>query len=330
MVLKRHLWVALCGVLVAGEARADRATTQDALDRLGEVLEMRIDDGTIRKAEIVPALIVSTKTRYEASEGWFPNQALDTLVQVIGAKDLRLCEACMAPRVFTGEGRLEHSSGAISLEEVMRLDATARGDAEPAKTAIWLDEQAEGVSIKIVELATARLVFAQNVDPMLRENANTEGLMLMSEELERRARGDSLTHAFVDLALLPSQHISFDWTDQWGEENKNFTGVVLSAFDPVVGVGVVYYRVFGVFHIAGIPFAPQVGGKVIVSLPTAIVESIAPDDAGDLIDPILTGVLVARLPLGGSNYALVATASTNGRIAIGISLLNISFLPVIP
>ncbi|MEQ8273219.1 MAG: hypothetical protein RMA76_11550 [Deltaproteobacteria bacterium] len=331
MVLKRHL--ALTAALVVGStspAYADRSTTQDALDRMVEVLQLRIDDGTLRKPEMTPALVVRTETRYEESKDWFPNEALNRLIEVLGAKDLRLCEACMTPRVFTGDGRLEHSSGPITLEEIVRLDTMARGDAEAAKTAIWVDEQATGVSVKIVELATARVLFAQNIDPMLREQENTEGLMRLSAELERRARGDSLTHAFVDLALLPSQHISFDWTDQWGEENKNFTGITISAFDPVFGVGVAYYRVFGVFHIADIPFAPQFGGKVVVSLPTAIVNAVAPDDAGDLIDPILTGVGVIRVPFGTSNYALVATLSTNARFAIGISLLNISFLPVIP
>ena len=76
--------------------------------------------------------------------------------------------------------------------------------------------------------------------------------------------------------------------------------------------------------------APQVGGKLIMSLPSAIVEGLTDDATDDLIDPVVTGVLVVRIPIFSSNYALLATASTNGRFALGISLLNVSLLPVVP
>lgn len=331
MVLSRPALVTMVAALLwSAEAAADRSTTQDALYRTQEILELRIDDGTLRKPELLPALVVSTRPRYEGSQGWFEAEALSVLISVFGTDDLRSCEACMQPRVFAEEGRIEQTAGPIGLDEIIRLDTAARGAAKPARTAIWLDEHAAGVSLKIVDLSTARIVFAKNIDPTLRENADTEDMMRVSEELERRARGDSLTHVFADIVILPGQHISLDWTDQWGETNDNFTGLTISLFDPVVGLGMVYYRVIDVFKIGNFRFAPQLGAKVIVSVPTAIVANITDEGSEDLIDPLLTGVFVLRLPFGGSNYGLVATASTNGSIGIGISLLNISLLPVIP
>jgi len=44
----------------------------------------------------------------------------------------------------------------------------------------------------------------------------------------------------------------------------------------------------------------------------------------------LTGVAVVRVPFGRSNYGALLSASTNGQVGLGISLLNISLLPVIP
>ncbi|MFT7519010.1 MAG: hypothetical protein ACI9MC_001146, partial [Kiritimatiellia bacterium] len=72
------------------------------------------------------------------------------------------------------------------------------------------------------------------------------------------------------------------------------------------------------------------GAKVMVSLPTAMVRAIGNDSGIDVIDPLLNGVFVVRVPIGRSNYGVLATASTNGQFTFGISLLNISVIPVLP
>ncbi|MFT5460791.1 MAG: hypothetical protein ACI9K2_007311, partial [Myxococcota bacterium] len=59
MVLALLLWL-------VGVAHADPATTRDALDRLQEVLQMRIDEGRLAKAEVVPAILVSAAPRAAA------------------------------------------------------------------------------------------------------------------------------------------------------------------------------------------------------------------------------------------------------------------------
>ncbi|MEC8424665.1 MAG: hypothetical protein VX000_12865, partial [Myxococcota bacterium] len=132
---------------------------------------MRVEDGRLSPQELLPALIVSAEPRYAASEAWYATRAIEVLQSTLGNDGLRLCEACMAPRTVVEEGRLTFQTGPVSTQEVLRLDAAARGDAPAAKTAIWLDEHRGGVSIRIVDLASSRVLFAQNVDPDLVETA---------------------------------------------------------------------------------------------------------------------------------------------------------------
>lgn len=268
-------------------------------------------------------LVVSVEAHYEQSARWFGSQALTTLGRAFGRGSLRMCEACLAPRTFVAEGRLDQTTGSPGTIELLRLDESLRGNAPPARAALWLDETSSGVSLRIVQLEGSRLVLAENVDPSLEERTRSARTFTLTRELERRARGDGLAHAFVDIAMYPGQHLSMDWVDQWGDTNNNLSGVTLSLFDPILGLGGCYYRV--------IPEAWDllVGGMVIMSVPTAFVRSVADNDT-DVIDPLLTGVFVVRVPLFSSNYGLFFSASTNGRVGLGVSLLNFSLLPVLP
>jgi len=303
-------------------ALAGPADTADALDRLEEVIELRIEDGALVPDDLLPAIVVSVTPRYESSQGWYATRALEALTRTLGDGGLRLCEACMAPRAYVDDGRLIYQAGPVGLDEIARLDAQSRGDAAPARAAIWLDEHRGGVSIRVVDLRTARVIFAQNVDPGLVEYTNTRRAYTLAEELERRARGDSVTQSFADFALYPGQHISLDWADQWGPRMTHLSGVTVSFFDPVLGVGPAYYYATPLLDIL-------VGGKLILSVPTAATRSFGAD-LGDVLDPLLTLVGVVRVPLGRSNYGAVVTASTNGQVGLGVSFMNFRLLPVMP
>ncbi len=309
-------------MLLTGVARAEPATTRDALDRLQEILQLRLEDGTLTKAQVMPALLVSAEPRFVESEDWYGVRAIEVLQSAFGTGGLRLCEACMAPRAHIATGSMVWQAGPVEIDEIVRLDDGLRGDAQPAKVAIWLDEHDTGVAIRIVDLSTGRLVFAQNVDPDLLEDKNSQRMFALSAELERRHRGKAVTQAFVDFTMYPGQHLSLDWTDQWGPTNRNLSGLTISLYDPVIGVGACHYRAIEAANIL-------VGGKLILSMPTAIVASLT-DDPVDIIDPPLTLVGVVRVPFGRSNYGAIVSASTNGEVGIGISLMNISLLPVIP
>jgi hypothetical protein len=308
-------------LLLAGSANAGPDATPDALDRLEEVLELRVDDGRLKIEDVVPAILVSAQPRYEANQEWFSTGAIEVLQRTLGTGSLRLCEACMAPRAYIEDGQLVYQTGPVGLDEVVRLDDRSRGESQPARTAIWLNEYRGGVTIRIIDLNTGGVVLAQNVDPNLVEVKNTQRTYSLAAELERRARGDSLTQAFVDVAIYPGQHLSMDWTDQWGKTNANMSGLTISLFDPIAGIGACHYRRIEVGNVL-------VGAKGIVSLPTALVRAVG-DNGFDAIDPLLTGVGVIRVPFGRSNYGAIGTISTNGEVGIGISLMNISLLPVL-
>lgn len=315
--------LALLAALLPTAALAQRETTREALSRLEETLSMRVEDGGLALKDLVPAIVVSVTPAFEETRSWYPNAALAALVRVFGSASLRSCEACMAPRLYVEQGQLEQLTTSLGTAEITRLDESARGGAAPARTAIWLDETVQGVSLRIIDLKNSRIVLAENFDPMLVESARTRRTFSLARELERRARGDSIAHTFIDVAMFPGQHVSLDWTEQWGDTNSNLSGVSLSLFDPVLGVGVAYYRV--------VPNALNimVGAKVLMSVPTALVINITGQQQ-QLLDPLLTGVLVVRVPIASSNYSVTLSASTNGRVGIGFSLMSLSLLPTLP
>lgn len=310
-------------LLAVGTAWASPETTRSSLDRLRELLASAVQTGELDRGSLSPALLVSAQPRTSDTTTWYGVAAIETLQASLGPGSLRLCEACMAPRTAVGTGAITLSTGPLGIDEIVALDDRLRGDSQPARTAIWLDEQAGGVSIRIVDLGSARVLYARNIDPNLLEYRNTRRVYTLSDELERRARGDALTQSFVDVGFLPfaRPHISLDWTDQWGSTNANLSGITLTLVDPVVGLGGVHYRRINFLN-------TLVGGKVVVSLPTALVASIA--EGTQVIDPPLTAIGVVRVPFGRSNYGVVGTLSTNGVVTVGVSLLNISLLPVIP
>lgn len=310
--------------LAGTSARADRGTSQASLDRLQETLQTRAEEAGVAVKDLVPVLVVSVTPAYEETRAWYPTAALNTLVRVFGAASVRWCAACEAPRTEVREGRLEQRTGTVALDELARLDEGLRQGSPPARAAVWLDETPGGVSLRVVDLRTARIVVADVIDPTLSRRARTAVNFGYAQELDRRARGDSLTQLFIDLVVYPGQHISLDWTEQWGDRNENLSGLTLSLVDPFLGVGGVYYR--------AIPeaFNLLLGAQLSVSMPIALVQAFSNSNQGLLGDNLVTLTGVVRVPIGRSNYGVVATLSTNGRFGIGISLMNVSVLPVIP
>jgi len=318
------LFLALALAALPQLALAQRDSTRGGLERLEETLQMRVEDGGLQLQELVPAVVVSVAPLVEESRTWYPAAALGSLSRVFGAGALRSCEACMAPRLYVQEGWLEQSTAGLTIAEIVKMDEDNRGPAPPARTAIWLDETPSGVALRVVDLRNSRIVLADNFDPGMAEAARTRRTFTLARELERRARGDAITHTFFDVALYPGQHVSLDVAEQWGEDNANLSGVSLSLYDPVLGVGVSYYRV--------IPraFNVMVGAQVLMSIPTAVVNAFSPGNDFQLLDPLLTAVLVVRFPIASSNYAVDLSASTAGRIGFGFSLMNVSLLPFLP
>ena len=317
--------VSLVVVISSMPAMAQREATRGALARLEEALPRRLNDGVLSLKDMTPALIVSTQPAFEQTRAWYPAAAVTALSRVFGPGALRACEACMAQRLTVEDGRLEQYATSLSVQDLVRLDEVTRGSTARAVSAIWIDETTEGVAVRVVDLRNGRILLAENFDQNLVSIAASKTTVTLAQELERRSRGDSITHLFVDLGLLPQQHISLDWLEQWGPDNANLSGFTISVIDPFIGLGVSYFRV--------IPPALNlmVGAKFLLSVPNAIINALNPDNPQPLLgDSLFTGVFMLRLPLFKTNYAVLASISTNGRVAIGISLLNFSLLPFLP
>jgi len=325
LLTSRHLGLLL--LLAPASALAQRESTRDALVRMEETLEVRLEGGAgLVIKDLVPVIVVSVKPAYEESKTWYPTAALASLIRIFGGAHVRACEACMAPRVYAQDGWLQQSTGDLAAEEIMRLDQIGRGTAAPARAAVWLDENGEGVSLKVIDLKNSRIILAENFDANLSDEARTRKNVSYAREVDRRARGNALVHTFVDFGVFPHQHFSIDWSEQWGDSNCNLSGFTFSVFDPVAGIGAHYYRI--------IPQALNltVGIQVALSFPTALVVALTPSGMTppELIDPLFTGTLVIRMPIAKSNFGVVAFLSTNLRFAIGLSLLDISLLPILP
>lgn len=311
----------------ASDAAAQRAETEQGLARFEETLQPKVEEGELSARGVGPVLLVGAKAAYEETQAWFPSAALQSTLRVFGGRNVRLCEACMGPRVESEGRRLEYNT-ALTLSDVARLDAGIRGSGAPAKSALWFEETPGGVAVRLVNISNGQILFAGNFDGAQTERVRSAEVYNLSTELGRRLRGDSLTHVIVDIGLVPNQHISLDVSEQFGPYNLNLAGLTLSLFDPVIGLGIHYYRVIPML------WDFTIGVQLIASVPTALATAIS-TGLGDgpiegLIDPLLTGVLVARFPIPSTNFAVLATASTNFNFTVGISLLNVSFLPFLP
>lgn len=315
---------------LASEALALTDNTRESLGRLEEVLKLRKEEGIFTNAQVEPLTVVSLRPEYEESSADFANAALASLRRVFSASAVRLCDLCMAPRTEASGGRLESRSGALSLEEIRALDASQKGDSLEARTAVWLDESRSGVSIRIVDLSNGRVVYADNVTPTLEWTSRSEKQFSTARDLHRRMRGESLTHSFLDIGIYPAQHLSLDWMEQWGEGNENLTGLSFSLFTPVIGLGPTYAKIYPRLWNA------MFGGKIMLSLPNAVVASIAKNSSTEIFDPLATVIGYARIPIPSfsdsslSQYGVFAFVTSSAKIGLGISTLNITFLPVLP
>ncbi len=65
-------------------AWADTATTRDALDRMEEILQVRVEDGRIDPEQVMPAILVSAQPRYETSQDWFTVRVIEILQASFG------------------------------------------------------------------------------------------------------------------------------------------------------------------------------------------------------------------------------------------------------
>jgi hypothetical protein len=307
-------------------AFAERQATRDALARFEESFRESLDGGTQKRDELLPAIVVEAKPAFVETEQWFPNEVLQILGRILDASGLRYCEACNAARsAIKSEGMEYATAGALSTAELLAIDESMRGGSAPAKTGWWIAETPDGISVRAISLTSGKIIYAQNFDAKLLSTKRSLKNYTIYQDRLRRQRGESLTHSFLDVGTYPNQHFAFDWLEQWGTANQHLTGLSISLFEPILGIGASYGQIFPNQYNA------ILGGKLLMSLPTAFLNSISKDADNSIgIDPILTAVGIIRVPFPGGNYGVNLFVTSNAKVGIGISAFNSSFIPVLP
>lgn len=196
------------------------------------------------------------------------------------------------------------------------IDSRFRKDSPEAKAAVWLDETSEGVSIRIVDLQTARVIYADNLTPDLVWTQRTSRNFDRSRDLSLRLRGEGITHTVYDLGLFPSPHFSIDWLEQWGRSNQHLSGLSISIVAPLLGVGASYARAFPEFQNV------LVGGKFYVGMLNAIAQSILKTDMA-LLGSLYTLEGFVKYPVNwlGKKALFFFYVNSDANVGLGISIL---------
>ncbi len=320
------------GVLGASPALAQRATTDGALARAREALVEAQRDGAVPTDVVV--LLASARPAFVETQASFPAAATAVVVDVFGARQVRACDACMNPRLVQGDDGFRYDTGELALDDLVALDAAARGKGPPARLAVWLDETPAGVALRVVDLADGGVLLARHLEPGLDTLVRSTRHVAVTEDIRRRLRGDSLTHVHWNLGLYPGQHLSLELLDQFGPQRQDMAGLSLSLVNPVAGIGGAYQRVFPeAWNVA-------VGAKVIIGIPGLVLQTLntqtgADVDLTNFIGGPVTTMVTAQLPIFDTNYAVFAFAGLHlprfaPSVGVGISLLNVHVLPILP
>ncbi len=321
----------LCSLAEVALSQSLLVQTRDSLFRAEEVLSALWDDGVFDENNLSPMIVVGVFPYSEDTRRELSARGYSVLRRSFRDVTLRICQACMSARVFQKQGRLDYSIGLPPPEDVKRLDEQMRGVSPPARSMVTLTESARGVALEIVSLVNGRVLYAEHFTPELERERRSRQSFSRAAELQRRSRGESLTHSFVDYGLLGYNvagglvgvHLALDWMEQWGPNNEFLTGLSISVVGPVLGVGASAGMAFPQL------FDALMGAKVHLSVPNLLVSTIAQSDQ-EIIDPTVTVTGYLRVPYGLDNYGAFLFGSSSGSLGIGISSLNTSILPVVP
>ena len=320
----KFLWLFIVW-MTFGRAHAQNILTLDALARLEEILTQKLETQEINLADHGPVLLIEAKPFYQDSLSSFRSAVLKSITNVFTQGSVRDCQRCEKPYVYEFQGRLIHSTGHLDFQEIRNLDQMIRGTQVAAKSAMWVQETRNGVSLNMVNLYTGQVVFAQNITPELEWTQRSRANFTRSEIYAMRARGERISHAFMDAGGMVGGHWSFDWSEQWGVSNRNLTGFTISLITPILGVGVNYGRIFPNLWNASL------GGKFMLSIPSLLVNNLSKGRTSEVIDPLVTFMGFARIPFTPrSNFGGFIFVTSSAKLGIGISTFSINLLPVAP
>lgn len=315
MVLSR-LPSAIVLLFLALQSLSARAQSQNlklSLERMEEVLRLRMEESVFTVNDVSPMIVVSVAPYFEESKASYANFAVASLQRVFPTSGIRVCTPCMTPQTTQDSRRLEMRIGAPTLEEIREIDSRYRKDAPEAKAAVWLDETKEGVTLRIVDLQTARVVYADNVNPNLVWTQRSSRNFDRARDIHSRLRGQSLSHKIYDFGIYPGPSFALDLVEQWGSGNEHLSGISFSLYNPTLGIGASYGRAFSEFA------NTMIGGKVHVGVVEAIGRSLTKSDT-NLLGPLITYTGFVRVPVPSfGNYGVYAFVNSQSSFGLGIT-----------
>lgn len=323
-VCLRALWAGVwLSQLCSPGAFAQDESRAAAIRELKTYIANERQNGSLQDASPVFVVVEPEDTDSETS---FTQNISDALSDLFAADELRICLACSIPRTRFGENRVTHVSASASLPEIRRRDAQLRGSGRAARTAIYVQEIGREISLQVLSVAEGSVLVSE-IFPRRKDTvaAGTERISARFA-VQQKARGWTLTHWFNDVIVYPSPHIAIDVVDQIGEQRNHLLGVSTSLWNPLLGVGVSYH------YVLPNAFNATIGGKLLLALPNLVLSGILPDNpAGALLDPTFTPMLIARVPIPQTPFAVSAMASMAvdfgairaPQVGIGISMMDL-------
>ncbi len=312
--MKRLIWMlSLTFALLGGSPSAIAGETlpTEAMLRLEERLREQREDGLLpvhRMQTLVIASVVSDKNNTQV----LTNALAQTLGRALAIK-VMICDSCAAGLIQSGE-RTIYESGFVDLDRVR-----AAYDTWP-EAALWAEASGPLLSIRIVSVRDGEVLFADTIDPRVDWSARSVRSFSLSRLNERKARGEVILHTQYDIGLLPlagSPHIGWSLMQQWGSSNQYLSGFSLNLSDPILGIGVNWFRVM-----PGLSNS-LLGFKLMASLPRLMTEALSRGSKNNspIEDKPVSLIGMIKFPMFGppEKFYFNAYVSTNGSIGLGLS-----------
>lgn len=293
---------------------ADENSLREAMQKLEERLSEHINDGFIKQASISPLAIVSVTSDNDQIQHITTSLA-ESLQRATGAKIL-ICDRCNIAVIESGEQTI-YESDFVDLEKVRSIYQSE--NIQPL-TVAWVEWSHEILSIRMVVLNSGELIFASTIDSKVEWSSRSMRNFTDSRLRERQVRGEAIIHRHIDLGLLPlggAPHIGWSIMQQWGSSNQYLSGISISLSNPLLGIGVNWFKVFPRLNNS------LIGFKVLGSIPELLTKSLSKGSGSSGLtgDQALTVLGMIKYPLFGQpeQFYLNAYVSSGGSIGFGLS-----------
>lgn len=311
-LLTLSLLVPLVSQALLPQTRADLDVLRDRLQYEFFDRDKAINPGA---ESLLPILVAPPQAYWQESQSDFGSAVMESLREVFKAPgSLVNCAECYQSRVYVAnDGRSIIQNGPLSLSDLARL--RSHPAYRQAKSILTIRETPEGVSVQVLSLDDARILYSGLADARQTLN-DAEPPLRLAREFERRQRGEALGYINVDLGLLMDGKFQFKFLEQWGDRNQHLSGLALSLYNPNLSLGGTY------LYMLPAQRRLTLGLSAYYSL-AALLQA---NSEANRLTSNLVGEVSVNYALSGS-YGIFISASSEGKLAAGFSLLNPVLFP---